>query len=252
LRRAALVLVLAACGQAFPPISQIDKLRLLGVRAEPAQLRPGDTTTLTTLVADPKGGGRAVTIAWARCDPPGQLANLLACEDARNVTPLGVGPTIAVRAPDDWLATAPGGPADERFLFVFLVVAAGDEQVVAFKKISVTSKAEPLNRNPVLRGAGASKDGGTVTSVRHSFVVRLVADVDPASHEKYLEDGVEQTEEMMVSWFATAGSMDLSRTFDVYENAWQTPADPQRVQLWVVVRDQRDGTDWTSFDLDVQ
>jgi hypothetical protein len=249
------ILALVACGQTFPPASLVTELRVLGIRAEPPEVRPGGETSLTALVADPQGAGREVVIAWGRCEPPGILQDLLACQDTRYITPLGTGPTVTFRVPPDYLETGPAGPGEERLLFVFAVVRAGTEQVIAFKRVNVTSREAPLNRNPLLISAGVRRgDAGVepVPSVGLNATVRLRADVDPASREKYVDDGTEKTEDLIASWFTTGGSLDLFRTQDPFENTWVAPAEPQTVQFWVVVRDGRGGVDWRPFNLEVR
>ncbi len=52
------------CQDKMEAISQITKFRVMAVQADPPQIRPGDTTTLRVLFADPKGEGRTVTIGW--------------------------------------------------------------------------------------------------------------------------------------------------------------------------------------------
>ena len=55
MRRLALLplLALAACGTDFAPASQVQGFRVLGLRAEPPDLHPGDSTTLDALVVNP-------------------------------------------------------------------------------------------------------------------------------------------------------------------------------------------------------
>jgi len=67
-------------------------------------------------------------------------------------------------------------------------------------------------------------------------------------------------ESMRVAWFSTAGSFqddhtgrpedDFAMTFS--ENTWQAPSTPGLVFMWVVLRDARGGSDWQSFQLQVE
>ena len=65
----ALVAALAAfgCLEEMEAISQVTKFRVLGVQAEPPEIRPGQGTELRVLYADPKGEGRDVSILWLTC-----------------------------------------------------------------------------------------------------------------------------------------------------------------------------------------
>jgi hypothetical protein len=67
-------------------------------------------------------------------------------------------------------------------------------------------------------------------------------------------------ESMRVAWLATSGDFDDDHTGRVEddfattssENAWQAPSTPGLVFMWVVLRDSRGGTDWQSFQLQVE
>ncbi len=67
---------------------------------------------------------------------------------------------------------------------------------------------------------------------------------DTASSEPLVED-------LIYSWFADAGSFDKQKTVDEYpENTWVAPSVPtgkteQLVPIWLVVRDGRNGTEWS-------
>jgi hypothetical protein len=52
------------CGEDLESISQITKLRIMGIQADPPEIRPGETTNLRILFADPNGEGRKVNIFW--------------------------------------------------------------------------------------------------------------------------------------------------------------------------------------------
>jgi len=67
---------------------------------------------------------------------------------------------------------------------------------------------------------------------------------------------VEQREDIEVSWYATAGTFDLSTTDndDVVTsstNRWVAPTEPGQVKLWFVVRDSRRGTTWKNLTVNV-
>jgi hypothetical protein len=79
--------------------------------------------------------------------------------------------------------------------------------------------------------------------------------VDPATGQL-----APRHEAMRVAWFSTAGSFqddhtgrtedDFAMTFS--ENTWQAPSTPGLVFMWVVLRDARGGSDWQSFQLQVE
>lgn len=73
--------VLTACDNGFRPVTLIEDMRLLGIRAEPSNLRPGESTRLTPLLLDPS---RATpdTILWLGCDADPLNENRSPCTDA--------------------------------------------------------------------------------------------------------------------------------------------------------------------------
>lgn len=58
-----------SCGQSWRPVTYLEGLRVLAVRAEPADLNPGGLTTLNALVVDPSAPARQNTLLWLACDP---------------------------------------------------------------------------------------------------------------------------------------------------------------------------------------
>lgn len=81
MKRALLPLVLlAACDQGWKPASVIDSLRVIGVRAEPPEVRPGEPARLEALLLDPTRAGKS-TILWLGCEPDPYGLGRGACGD---------------------------------------------------------------------------------------------------------------------------------------------------------------------------
>lgn len=82
-RNPLIILVISAlaavlgCEDDTERISQVTKFRVLGVQADPPEVRPGDGTTFRVLFADPKGAGRKIEVLWFGCigllDPDEEL-----------------------------------------------------------------------------------------------------------------------------------------------------------------------------------
>lgn len=79
-RWVALLLVLGACDYGFKPVTLVENLRVLGVRADPPDLVPGQTATLEALTPDPSRA-RPSTVLWVGCDPDPYDLNRTACAD---------------------------------------------------------------------------------------------------------------------------------------------------------------------------
>lgn len=165
----------------------LDSLRVLGVRAEPADLAPGEQATLSALVFEPDDA--EVSYAWSWCPVRGGAADGFECafeEDALRVLwaelgasealppfDLGSGPTAEFTHvfTDELVAglcaslLAEGaaevdprailGCLDGLSVSVQLRVRAGGDEVVALRELSLLGEALPedeRNRNPVLEG----------------------------------------------------------------------------------------------------
>jgi len=117
--------------------------------------------------------------------------------------------------------------------------------------------------NTVLAANGASPDGLVVPG---GAAVTLRLGWTPESAETYVRyDTTSRTlimprEALRVSWFTTAGKYAHDRTGRTGEelevttdNVWTAPVvdAPALVHFWVVLRDERGGVDFTSFELNV-
>ena len=63
-----LLFLVLGCGPDLPPVTKIDSLRVLAIRAEPPEVAAGGLVTLTALVVDPKL--RDVSYTWTACVVP--------------------------------------------------------------------------------------------------------------------------------------------------------------------------------------
>ena len=270
--------LLVACQEHMAEPWLVDKLRIIGVRAGDPEMTvslaggprtlpafsPG-ATTLTALVADPKGGGRSVNLVWSVCTLQGigEDATDFNC-DGDNGLPLAgnvFNPAVLIGAlyqkgiTFDLALTEGYGASLESGVpvYVWLRVYAGSETTVALKRIVISSRAD-RNRNPRL--TGVLVDGTDITTAGEvSFRAARDYTVKPmwdaASLDKYYDevDGVTKTEEPFFSWFSTEGEWrDVYTHQDAPENRWRAPAltdsTPRPVAMWFVMHDQRGGVDW--------
>jgi len=105
------------CTQPWRPVTWLEGLRVLAIRAEPPDLAPGEQTALTALVVDPRSPTRESTLLWLSCDPDplaldqptcAQFATLQEADELvagatlpEGVKPLGLGATVLYQAPAD-------------------------------------------------------------------------------------------------------------------------------------------------------
>lgn len=310
------------------PESYINGLRLLAVKAEPPEIPAGQTTTLDTLIVDPKG--RVIDVAWAYCAQPAPVGSRVSTGCVLNETsdflfPFGSGPSTMFMMPT--LDPSMLGTADNTngiYLPLRIKITADKDAVTAVYPLRV-GMGGTANKNPILSGvyqviAGAGMptdtDGGGPMDGPISSGTNLLVPIDPAapllvhagdkltlralfatgSAERYTgraggggDGGTMQprmsTERLSLSWFSTAGSFggpmfmmggfggmgpggDGGTTSDggtgmmggtgggnadaVLTLDQNLPPSGSTIDLWVVGRDNRGGTDYQHRTLTFQ
>jgi hypothetical protein len=178
-----LALALSGCNTGFSPETLVDHLRVLGVRATPADLAPGETALLEGLILDPTRPAMGVTTFWLGCDPDPYDLNRSACSDPTvlsdpsalgqgdlsslpaGVHPLGVGTSVHFSA----AAT------------LFDPLAAGDPRRITGTTgqalaISVTEQVSPTATAAELSALFARVRSGEVRSLVTLFRLHISED----------------------------------------------------------------------------
>lgn len=254
--RRAFLLPLLAFGIAGcdPGVSErwlLEEMRVLAIRAEPPEVAPGDTIALDALVVDPLGEGRPVQQTWAVCTPDPALGEASCGEPGRTV-PLTVGTAATFTVPGDALDGLPDEVALRGIdLYVFLAAQAAElpggaeaDGEAAIKRVRVST--DPLaNRNPRLAWfapADAVHDG-------ERELLQAVATEE--SMETYEGPFGPDEELLRFSWYTTAGDLERGVTLGesepwIADLEWdaETPA-----TLYLVLRDDRGGIDWASYEV---
>lgn len=173
------LLALAGCDYGFRPETLVENMRLLGIRAEPADLAPGETARLDALVLDPSRPGQKNTVLWLGCDPDPFNLNRSACSDFSVLADAG-----AVFSPD---AGLPDGvhvigfnenAAYSASANVFDALPPGDErrvsgtvgQALAF---AIAEEVSPTATEEELRALFTRVQNKEVRSVTALFRVRI-------------------------------------------------------------------------------
>lgn len=277
-RRPILLAALLACSSdSFEPVSYVDTLRVLAVRADQSWAPPGETVHLDTLVADPTGGGRAISWAWSSCENPGSqelsdcrasAAPFVLGAPARDVTvPLDA---LADRPPSDPIGTVgvlfaacagalslvptaaspvtcvdPAGRVNDRSSFMW-----GEKRIVA----APIRNANPAIADVLLDGSSwgendvrvlAPCDRGSVSDCDASLRHRL--EIVPARGSAEMVDG--QQELLVAFFFVSSGGVaddfaradvgTLATDLATIHTPEETPA-----TAWLVLRDDRGGVGW--------
>lgn len=228
------LVALAGCGEPLEKQSEVTKLRLLAVAADPPSAPPGEALALSALWSDPFGGVPDFT--WTSC--PAEPTEPDRCTEEESAIDEG-------RGLDEIFFLMPDVPA----LLVRLRICAEeacDPGIEAIKRVEASSSGAP-NTNPVITSfevGGTNGSGLPTAEVDEEVTVALEA----AAGSAETRDGT--TEELIVSWFATGGDFDEERTMDPddetsrFEVAWTAPSDPGSVTMWAVLRDGEGGVSW--------
>jgi hypothetical protein len=280
----ALVLAFAACTPALDDDAQrADSPRVMAVRADPPEAKPGAAVQLSALYTDGTIVDWSLCVARKALAESGPIANeCLAYPDER--IPLGRGATAAMTIPTDAcrlfgpdppITGAGGRPVDPDATggyyqpglaadAVFSVrvhcnlSGATQDQVADFE-----SRYIP-NKNPEI--ADISVNGTPVTNdefiAKKGTTVRLRVSWSPDSAEHYLAFDpsthriVDHRESLRVSWLATTGHFATSRTgvdesdpATATENAFAVTTD---ATLYAVLRDPRGGTTFRTLHVKAQ
>lgn len=262
--------------------SLVTRTEVLAVRAEPPEAAPGANVHYDLLVAGPDGIVTAPA-NWGYCTAAKFLSENSAVSAScltNAISEVANGPT-AVDAPVPANACQVFGPEvtqqDLRprdpditggYYQPLRVGVAGEvayalervECPLAFGSAAVADdfgKRYKPNTNPTLSPIAPP----TVTRGAH---VTLRAEWPAESAEPYVVFDLgtralaDRRESLRASWFATAGTFDADRTGRSAEetetftdNGWTAPTSAGTVHLFVVLRDDRGGSAFTSFDVNV-
>ncbi len=271
---------------------RIDRLRILGVAAEPAEPRPGETVRFRSLVVTPDEPVGAVL--WLACVNGDDSSNGCAADtsifsdvladgtvSADEQAALAAAGLIGVEPflppswtiPADALDALPVEARAEGFAaFVNITAVPGnidpaaaseidpDEVELAFKRLPISENPQP-NLNPDLLhvevDGAVVEDGGTF-EVAAGDTVEIEPVLGEGSVEAYpyltSEGSTEtRTESPWTEWYAEDG--EFSQTTSLYPELareWTAPTEGREVRLWMVVRDRRGGMDWVTVRAEVQ
>lgn len=273
MRRAALLLVLAACDDGLDQrLAIVREPRVLAVISEPAEAKPTQLVMLRAVIASPDGPVMSPP-AWGFCvapkPPTEDNAVSAGCIDESMILTLGTGPTAMGTLPGDGcLRFGPDVPPGMDFRSrdadatggYYQPVRVAVDDLLAFGLPRITCK---LGRAPFdvafdyeqRYRANANPDllPLSLDRVPANSDVTLTASWPPTAAEPYLyfdpasQSLVDRREAMRVSWFATGGTLPVDATAvaesgeaNEVSTTWHTPA-AGPAHIWIVLRDSRGG-----------
>ena len=266
-----LAALLAGCGDSTLSSSwQIDRLRILAVRAEPAEPAPGELVTFESLTVHPDNDD-LITV-WFACLL--EASSSYGCEGLGDTADTGADvPEGLIGYEPDWPPTyvpdesALEGLTDEqrvegRNILLTLAAFENGEEIdfedesaeLATKRIPVSENPDP-NKNPNIAGLqidGVELPEGGVLEVdakRTYTFTPVLADDAVQTYSYTTTDGVteERVEEPYFTFFADGGALGDSSTLYPYSDFdWTAPdaATGEQIRIWAIVRDRRGGMGW--------
>lgn len=268
---------------------QLDRLRILGAQAEPAEAKPGDTVTLRSLTFIPEEQ-EVEAVTWFGClptdatsfgctldsslmesfenmpeDPEEQLELFQQLQEAGF---LGVEPDFPPQwtIPDDAL----DGLTEEdkieglsAFINITAIPTGSQEQEdieLAYRRMPVSLNPQP-NQNPTLthflvNDVEYAEDETFYAKIGEIYNIDVILGDGSVEDYSYINlDGVEETrtEEPYFTWYAEAG--DFFQYFSLYpygEVEWTAPEEAHTGKIIVVVRDRRGGMNWSWLQVEVR
>jgi hypothetical protein len=265
-----LIWACSACSNDLERQSQLERVRVLAIRAAPAELAldpegmtPPAPVQLTALTFAPDGG---TAVTYALCRPGANVyAQGVECPGADGLTLDGgvfdlndPGVRAYLAEADAGIPVGPPPPQLARGVLLNIGYFAtdgtpGDRGMErGVHQLSVRATRDP-NQNPQL--AEIFVDGGRPLQGQQfplNTKITFTPSLDAGSVETYLDaDGQTQTEQLVYSWFATGeGKVEDFRSQEPYQGVGKRESDyttakiPEQVRLYAVVRDGRGGTDW--------
>jgi hypothetical protein len=272
-----------ACGSDLPDGSQIDKLRLLALRADQPYVHPGETVELQLLAAD--AGQRPLQFALSTCTNPAgsSVAGCLADLDHPfEALSLDAG-RFSLEIPDDALAKLSDTARLSALIGAVLVACPGqidsgktsgvpivcrdsegarlpiEQFEVGIKRLFL--RETERNQNPEITRISWDGDDwpeAFVPEVR-ACAARDTLDIEDCSEElRHLirvetaaadsgvdENGTDYREQQVVQFYTSAGVFERAvRIAEEPDNHWSALGSDTEAKLWFVVRDDRGGVSW--------
>ncbi|MBI3557125.1 MAG: hypothetical protein HY074_12750 [Deltaproteobacteria bacterium] len=255
----------------LPTYIQLGDLRVLALIADKPEAPVGTLVTITPVVSDVNGGGRALTFTAEACNDPGVGVGANPTCVGSDTRVVLVGPTAAavtgIAAPDftgaatstiavtlpasvftnaSAIQQAIGVP----YLFVYKLIAADGATVTAFKRVLVSVKpalGAVANQNPSITAIMSGGSAYTMLGTDKVFLSPLFGANSAETFVAIQGDGstVQQTEQLITTWFISDGSVDSFRTLSTDAVGFVPPTSPppngRHTVILPVVRDGRGG-----------
>lgn len=246
-----ILLFLAGCSDSnLPKYSQLSGLRILALKAQPAEVNPGETVTITPVVSDVTEPTQLSYSAFACMDSGIALGAEPTCNGNSTKVTLtsgsvsaltavkaftGLADSITVTVPDAQTILAQRSSAQKyngvSYIFEYILQNSRGEQVKSIKRLLVSDVSKTnKNTNPDI--SDLLVNGGTIGNTIESLP--LATEVETSltysgspveSFQKMESNGQlrDEVEELVTTWFVTDGKMNYQRTVGFDTNKYEGP-----------------------------
>ncbi len=272
-----------SCGPEMTSPVEVNKLRVLGIKADKPWVSPGEEVTLTSLITAPEDYNGEYHPVWLVCDPEavdGGNGSFLSCMNFEGGGLIGT-PGLDTeshkfRVPEDSL-TAFG--KEEKLLYIVLILCEDtmdncinlamnstgfdpEKFLISLKRVKVVSSEIEKNSNPILADIymdDVKIEGSTISKLTGK--VRFKASVLDSAFEKELDYNNEEVDEKITfSWISTKGSIEYFYTnqkrgetlADFDENSFTPPKDDGSYKIYIIAQDNRGGMDWKTLTVSIE
>lgn len=237
-------LILSGCGKGnFAEYNQLGSLRVLALHVNQPEVSPGASVTLTPVLSDIVGAGRALSWKAEGCIDPGVgFGAAPSCARALDRKDLGSGavapalvPPAYTQAVAHFSVTVPTDILLNRntvdqtngvaYLVTYQVSASDGTMVNAFKRIIASNRTQK-NTNPTILDV---LNRGTSLSALPTESTSLSIRLQGGSTESYsalTTDGQEviRSETLITTWFVSDGNFEKVRVLADSENPYSPPS----------------------------
>lgn len=259
------LLVMSCSNQNLPKYNTLDRLRIIALIAQPPEVNPGDSVTITPLVSDLNETSTLTYAAFACLDlgismgaKPTCTGNpstvILSSGAISTLSPTklftGVADAISFAVPNQQTILGSRSPVQQyngvAYIFEYVLQNSSGEELRAIKRIAVsdtsktTKNANPLINDFLFNGASVSSTMplGTTVSASLSFTGTPTESYTRMNSSAEL---ISEAEELITTWFITDGKMKSQRTLGLDANEYETPAQTPAGRDSYLIGISRDG-----------
>ena len=260
---------MSCTNQNLPKYNTLDQLRVLALVAQPPEVNPGDTVTITPIVSDLTETNALSYSSYSCLDNGISFGAVPTCNGNPSKITLSTGTistlslakaftgtadTITLTVPDQSTILGLRSIAQQyngiAYIFEYVLQNSRGEEVRAIKRIAVsypnkvTKNTNPTISDFLLNGISATSSLplSTTLSTSLSFSGSPTENYSRMNSEGQLST---ESEDLITTWFITDGKMKFQRTFGLEPNEYETPSQSpssKPVYLIEVSRDGRGGT----------